>query len=102
VSEQGIIYLLHFERPIGDLANPRAQARHYIGFTQNKRTLVQRLEHHREGRGSRLVHAVVRAGIPFEVARTWPGTRDDERRLKNQKNARRLCPACCGAPCVVT
>jgi predicted GIY-YIG superfamily endonuclease len=96
VSEPGLIYLLHFERPIGDLANPRAQARHYIGFTQNKRTLAQRLEHHREGRGARLVHAFVRAGIAFEVARTWPGTRDDERWLKNRKKASRLCPYCLG------
>jgi predicted GIY-YIG superfamily endonuclease len=90
----GLIYLLHFERPIGNADNPRAQARHYIGYTQSKRTLKARLEHHREGRGSRLMHAVTRAGIAFEVARTWEGSRDDERRLKNRKNARRLCPAC--------
>lgn len=92
---EGIIYLLHFERPVGNLANPRAQARHYIGFTQNRRTLPQRLAHHREGRGSRLVHAVARAGIAFEVVRTWEGSRGDERRLKNRKKAHQLCPACC-------
>jgi predicted GIY-YIG superfamily endonuclease len=93
----GLIYLLHFAKPIGNLANRRAQARHYIGYTTSKRTLPQRLAHHRAGRGSRLMHAVAQAGIDFEVARTWEGSRDDERRLKNRKKAHRLCPACRGA-----
>jgi len=96
MNASGLIYLLHFEHPIGDLRNVRSQAQHYIGFTKNERTLAKRLEHHREGRGSRLMHAVARAGIPFEVSRTWNGTRDDERQLKNQKNARLLCPLCLG------
>jgi hypothetical protein len=29
----GVIYLLHFDRPIGDLSNPRGFASHYTGWT---------------------------------------------------------------------
>jgi len=38
------VYLLHFEEPIGDLDNPRGQARHYLGYTDD---LEQRLQAHR-------------------------------------------------------
>jgi len=33
-------------------------------------------------------------GVQFVVARTWEGGRTGERKLKNQKNARVLCPIC--------
>ena len=29
----GIVYLLHFDQPIGDLHNPRGFASHYTGWT---------------------------------------------------------------------
>jgi hypothetical protein len=80
-----VIYLLHFERSY-------KHARHYLGYTEN---LEQRLAQHRSGRGSPFVAAAVAEGIRFDVARTWPGDRTEERRLHNYKNsAARLCPLC--------
>ena len=80
-----MIYLLHFSRPF-------KHATHYIGFTS--KDLEGRLAYHSAGKGSKLLKAVAEAGISWTVARTWPGGRNEERRLKNQKNAPRLCPIC--------
>lgn len=85
------VYLIHFSEPIGDLANPRGQARHYLGYTDD---LEQRLERHRAGNGSAIMAEVARRGIAWQLARTWNGGRDLERRLKNQHNGPRLCPLC--------
>lgn len=83
----GTIYLLHFERPY-------RHARHYLGWTEGE-SIDRRIEEHRSGRGSRLMAAVSNAGIDFRVARTWSGTRHEERRLKNGKNTGKwLCPDC--------
>jgi predicted GIY-YIG superfamily endonuclease len=85
------VYLIHFERPLGDLSNPRGQAQHYIGFTED---LAARLDAHRKGNGSAIMAAVGREGIGWRLVRTWEGGRDVERALKDRKNARRLCPIC--------
>lgn len=93
------VYLIHFDRPIGNPANPRGQARHYIGCTCE---LDRRLQEHRSGNGSRIMQVVASLGIGWQVARLWENmTREDERRLKNRKNApRQLCPLCKGEkPC---
>ena len=83
-----MVYLIHF-------STPYKHARHYIGYTQNKRTLPRRLEHHRRGSGARLMQVVTEAGIGWDVARTWDkATRDDERKLKNRGGAARVCPVC--------
>jgi hypothetical protein len=63
------VYLIHFDRPIGDPGNPRGQARHYIGYADD---LERRLAQHRSGNGSALMAAVARVGIPWQVVRTWP------------------------------
>lgn len=89
----GTVYLIHFDRPVGDLSNPRGKALHYLGYAAN---LDDRLSRHVQGQGSHLMAAVVKAGIPWRVVRTWRGGRRLERRLKNQKNAPRLCPVCKG------
>ena len=81
-----MVYLLHFDRPY-------KHAKHYMGYTEN---LEKRIERHVRGDGSGLVRAVVEAGIGFQVAKIWEGTRAFERYLKNQKNACRLCPICRG------
>jgi len=81
----GIVYLLHFNTPY-------FHAQHYIGWTSL--TVEQRMEHHRSGHGARLLEVVTNAGIGFNVARTWTGTRRLERLLKNHHNARRHCPLC--------
>jgi predicted GIY-YIG superfamily endonuclease len=88
---EGVVYLLHFERPLGNLSNPKAQAQHYIGWALDVR---QRLTEHRNGWGSSLTMACVDRGIPFYLVRFWPGTAELERKLKRQKNARKLCPIC--------
>lgn len=87
------VYLIHFDRPLGNPDNPRGQAQHYIGYAAD---LEARLEAHRNGNGSALMAAVQRAGIGWSVARTWPdGDRALERRLKRMKAAPRLlCPIC--------
>lgn len=84
----GLIYLLHFERPISSAHT----CQHYIGWALD---LNARLGMHRAGKGARLTQVAVERGIGFEVVRTWPGTRDLERQLKNRKEAPRLCPMCC-------
>ncbi len=83
-DEPGTIYLLHFDRAY-------YHARHYIGWASD---LDRRLERHDLGSGSRLVAAVLDAGIGFEVSRTWEGTRRDERRLHRRHNSPRECPLC--------
>jgi predicted GIY-YIG superfamily endonuclease len=87
----GTIYLIHFERPIGDLQNPHGYAQHYLGWTDD---LSSRIEAHRSGNGSALMAAVNRAGIDWRVVRVWQGDRALERKLKNRKNAPKLCPIC--------
>jgi predicted GIY-YIG superfamily endonuclease len=86
----GIVYLLHFERPISD----KHTCQHYTGWALD---LNARLTMHRAGQGARLTQIAVERGIGFEVVRTWPGSREFERYLKNRKDAPRLCPMCCQA-----
>ena len=85
---RGIVYLLHFERPISD----RHTCQHYTGWALD---LNARMTMHRAGKGARLTQIAVARGIGFEVVRTWEGSRDLERWLKNGKRAPRLCPMCC-------
>jgi len=87
----GTVYLIHFDTPLGNTDNPRGQAQHYIGYTDN---LAERIEAHRHGNGAAIMAAVCRAGIGWRVVRTWVGGRDLERRLKRRKKARCLCPIC--------
>lgn len=81
---RGIVYLLHFDHPYG-------HARHYLGWTQD---LQARLHEHRSGRGARLLEVVTQAGIGFQLARTWQGTRALERSKKGQGGRARMCPVC--------
>jgi predicted GIY-YIG superfamily endonuclease len=81
---KGTIYLLHFSQPY-------KHAKHYIGFA---RDLSARLESHANGTGARLLQVITEAGLSFELARTWEGSRKTERSLKNRKATPRLCPLC--------
>lgn len=85
------VYLLHFAQPIGNLANPRGQAQHYIGSTDD---LTARLAAHSHGNGAAIMAAVAAQGITWTLTRTWPGGRAEERRLKARHKARTLCPIC--------
>lgn len=94
----GICYLLHFSHPI----SAAHTCQHYIGWCID---LNVRMAMHRAGKGARLTQVAVERGIGFEVVRTWPGSREFERYLKNGKRAPRLCPMCCshhGRRCPVT
>jgi hypothetical protein len=87
----GVVYLLHFDRPVGDLHNPRGFASHYTGWTLD---LPARLIDHAQGRGARLMQVVGELGIGWQLARIWTGTRSRERSLKRSGGAARRCPAC--------
>jgi predicted GIY-YIG superfamily endonuclease len=81
------VYLIHF-------VEPYKHARHYTGSAQD---LFHRLDQHRNGTGARLMQVVRAAGIEWVVARTWPGGRRLEYKLKSQHNApKNLCPICRG------
>ncbi len=92
------IYLLHFSRPyVGQKRNPNAKriqiVSHYLGYA--RRDPHARIAQHQKGQGARLTQVAVAAGIELIPARIWmSGTRRDERRLKNRKNAAQLCPFC--------
>jgi predicted GIY-YIG superfamily endonuclease len=86
-SEQGSVYLLHFEQPY-------KHAQHYLGFAHEGK-LEERIDAHRLGRGSRLMKVVKAAGITWSVARVWErSNRYEERQLKNQGGLARQCPRC--------
>jgi hypothetical protein len=81
----GTVYLLHFATPFG-------HARHYLGYA-GPGNLATRLAHHRAGTGGNLMRHVGAAGIEWHLARTWPGDRTLERRMKCRGSTRR-CPTC--------
>ena len=95
-AHDSFVYLIHFEQPIGDLSNPRGQARHYLGSTSN---LQARMALHRNGNGAAIMTAVGLAGVRWQVAGLWrTDTREDARalelRLKKRHNGPALCPLC--------
>ena len=92
--QHNVCYLLHFDQPIGS-DNPRGQAQHYLGYADR---LDRRALQHLTGRGAKITQAFVARGIRFSIAQTWPGSRSFERKLKNRKNARKLCPICRSLP----
>lgn len=77
----GTIYVLRYDRPIGDLDRPVAQAQYYMGWC-NVGSLDARLEEHRRGRGARITRAFANHNIDFEVVLMMSGTRTDEARYK--------------------
>lgn len=86
------VYLLHFEKKIGNADNPHGQALHYIGYTSG--ALNRRLLEHYHGTGAAIMAHLAKNKIGFCVARTWPdGTRKLEKRLKHYKDVpSRRCP----------
>jgi putative endonuclease len=91
----GWLYILCFERPVGNVLNRRAQASHYLGYATDVRA---RVAQHAAGRGQALTSAAVELGIGWQVFyRT--GTPALERHLKAHcKNTPRLCPHCARRP----
>jgi GIY-YIG catalytic domain len=89
----GTVYIFHFHRPIGNLANPRAQASHYCGFTED---LDARIAEHMAGRGAKIVRAAVAQGITFEIHH-WPACLAVEKLIKRRKETSVFCPTCAHA-----
>ena len=83
----GYCYLIHLDTPLSE----RHTARHYLGYCRH---VPSRMEAHRTGKGARFMQVVRERGISWSIARIWPGDRAYERKLKNRKNAARLCPLC--------
>jgi hypothetical protein len=84
----GYVYLLHFARPY-------RHARHYMGWAKASRLDARVAEELAGGSAAaRLMQVVKAAGIEAELTRTWEGSRAEERRLKNLRNAPHLCPVC--------
>lgn len=87
-----MIYLLHFHERLG---TPQHSAQHYLGWVKgSKRTVHDRLQEHRAGTGARITAACNEKGIPYDLVQCFPGDRNLERRIKNRKNLKRLCPVC--------
>ncbi len=85
------VYLLHFDAPLGNLTNPRAQAQHYLGWAMD---LAERLAQHAAGRGAAITRAAVERGISWRVFVLGAGDYTLEKTLKAKKNTARLCPIC--------
>lgn len=81
-----MVYLIHFKTKLH-------HAEHFLGFVE--RNLPRRLKKHKSGAGAKLLAALNRAEIDWEVVRVWKdGDRHFERKLKNYKKARCFCPVC--------
>lgn len=82
-----MVYLIHFNKKF-------KHAKHYIGFCKDGR-LKERMFHHKNGTGSKLMKAVSKAKINWKVVRVWDNEDGNfERKLKNMKNSKKLCPIC--------
>jgi predicted GIY-YIG superfamily endonuclease len=99
-KKTGVVYLIHFEQPFGT-ANPartnrkrpyKPHARHYCGWASK---LIDRVRQHAQGQGSALLRAVNKAGIGWQVVRTWKeADRHLERKIKNTHSLPKYCPVC--------
>lgn len=105
------VYLIHFEKPIGEKQIDEARdayglpqrtngytshARHYLGSTNN---ITRRMCQHERGYGGRLMAHVTSSGVRWRIIRTWElDSIEDERvlesRLKRHGHNPDLCPAC--------
>ena len=87
----GWLYILCFDRPIGNAENSRAQAGHYLGWTLD---VPARVATHAAGRGAAITAAAVQQGIAWHVYYR-PGTPALERYFKTHyKQTPRCCPRC--------
>lgn len=90
---QGVIYLLHFPHPY-------CHATHYRGWC-GRDDVQERMAEHVKGRGNPLVYAMCQQeGITSPeqlmqyIAELRPGSKYDERKLKNRGGASKTCPVC--------
>jgi hypothetical protein len=94
---RGVVYVIHFDRPY-KVTRPdgrTVEVRHYIGWSSSKAMLRYRLAHHMAGRGSRLMAAVSKAGITWQVVAVFhDADRHFERLLHRRRDTPRWCPCC--------
>lgn len=87
INKSGV-YLLHFKDKISD----KHTTQHYLGYADD---IDARAAQHKSGKGARLTQVAKEKNIDFDIAKTWPGKdRNFERKMKNRKNAPKLCPIC--------
>lgn len=92
-STVGEVYLFHFNAPLGNLANARAQAKHYCGFAVD---LDARLTKQLAGQGAKIVAAALAKGLIFEIYH-WPACLATEKLIKKTKKTSLYCPSCAAA-----
>lgn len=80
------LYLLRYLEPLG---NCHKRSGYYLGYCADG-TLQQRLAKHESGWGSSYTRMMARLKIPFELAWTGKGDRNEERRLKKAGHYDRL------------
>lgn len=101
LSTIGWVYLYHFGRPLGNLANPRAQAQHYCGYCADEdgdaAELERRAAQHLAGRGAKITRAAIAQGIEISLVMAWRAPLAFEKQLKRRKDMPLLCPICCSA-----
>jgi hypothetical protein len=96
VTRPGYIYCLHFTAYIGDQDRPRARCLHYVGHA---RDVEKRIAEHLAGRGSALTRWAVQNGVGMLVSAVVPGSKAEERRIKNRKKlGGGICGACTVQP----
>lgn len=92
-STMGEVYLFHFNAPLGNLSNSRAQAQHYLGFSDD---FDARMKKQLAGKGAKIVAAALKQGLIFELYH-WPACLATEKLVKKYKKTSAFCPACCAA-----
>jgi predicted GIY-YIG superfamily endonuclease len=92
-STMGEVYLFHFNAPLGNLANRRAQAQHYLGFSDDYEA---RIAKQLAGKGAKIVAAALKQGLIFEIYH-WPAPLATEKLIKRTKKTALYCPACAAA-----
>lgn len=85
------VYLIHFDKPIGNPDNPRAQAQHYLGWAND---VLERLDQHKQGSSARIMRYVYQNNIGLSIVRLWEGSAYIESRLKLLHDNKSLCPVC--------
>lgn len=86
----GYAYCIHYNRKYKG-------KRHYTGYAETAETLARRMVAHCQGRGARILKAVAKAGIGWQVAHVWGDVdRSFERWLKKKKGASVYCDICKG------
>ncbi len=90
----GVIYIAHFDRPIGNPDVRGGTASHYVGWTE-RAAVEDRWAEHLAGRGAKVVAAAVGQGIgvTFRVIEENV-TRRRERQIKTAGHHDRRCPCC--------